>query len=250
MQQISLTLAAAQTKTYDIAGAYFEIIDSTGAINVNFVDRHGSRTKDGELLGVVSGTFLEGPYSRFEITDASGVANTVTVLFGFGRGGTRRQPGNVRVIDQGADKTSALTQFFTAGVMPATAAVFSIIGVQAGAKPCYIKRLAVAFGVAGRIRFYTATGIPTTTPASNPVNNKALGSAAAAAIRAQGTSLIDPPTVGELPGLSAYGVLPCAALILVEVPLTTPLKLPANTGLYAHGLTANTDLYIFADIEE
>lgn len=101
MQQITFALAAVDTKAFDISGTYFEIIDATGGVvSVNFSDSHGSRTKDGELLSVLSGTFLKFPgkgYSRFEVSNASGLPNTVTILYGFGEGGTRRSSGNVTI---------------------------------------------------------------------------------------------------------------------------------------------------------
>lgn len=100
MQTLTLTLAANAVASFDISGAYFEIIDSVGLVSVNFYDASGSRTKDLELQRVLSGFFVKGRYSRFEITESSGSAQTITVLYGSTEGGTRRSPGIVTVTNK------------------------------------------------------------------------------------------------------------------------------------------------------
>ena len=99
MQQITFQLGANETKTFDLAGRYFEIIDSAGPITVAFYDKNGSRTKELELGNVLSGTYVSDPFQRFEVSNPYGISQSITVMYGAGNGGTRRSPGVVSVID-------------------------------------------------------------------------------------------------------------------------------------------------------
>lgn len=149
MQQLTFQLTAGQTKVFDSAGCYFEIIDSTGTVNVNFTDSHGSRTKDGELLAVLSGTYLRQKYSRWEITDVSGATNQVTIFYGFGDGGTRRAPGIVSVVDGGKSRTLAGQAFI--GYMGNTVGANNIevqIFNPSATKRLVIKRLTLTCSIA------------------------------------------------------------------------------------------------------
>lgn len=99
MQNLRFTIAAGETKVFEIAGRYLEIIDATGPIDIGLYDRNGSQADDGK--GLLSGTYMETAYSKFELTSAS--AQTIELFLTDTRGGTRRQPGNVRVIDEITD---------------------------------------------------------------------------------------------------------------------------------------------------
>lgn len=107
MQFLPISLAATDTKVYDVAGNYFEIIDAVGPITVAFYDRNGTKAKDLELGLALSGAFVQGAYSRFEITNAFGYAQSIVIMYGAGVGGSRRAPGTVRVVDGEREKVLA-----------------------------------------------------------------------------------------------------------------------------------------------
>jgi len=99
MQNLRFSIAAGETKVFVIAGRYLEIIEATGPVTLGLYDENGSQTDDAK--DVLSGTYMEGAFSQFEIFSAS--AQTVELFLTATRGGTRRQPGNVRVIDEITD---------------------------------------------------------------------------------------------------------------------------------------------------
>lgn len=102
MELLTIQLAANETKQFRKAGAYCEIIDSQAAIGINFLSVLGGQT--GSIKGGLSGLYLEVDYGAFDITNGP-AAQTVTLLLcdAGESGGSRRQPGNVRVIDEITD---------------------------------------------------------------------------------------------------------------------------------------------------
>lgn len=124
MELLRIALAANETKQFAKAGRYFEIIESNYSITVQFNGANGAQSDS--IVGGLSGLFLEDPFSHFSVTNGA-VAQTVTLLLmEIGRGGSRRQPGNVSIVDNvGAGvQTQFLSdltvgQVFTAFVLPA-----------------------------------------------------------------------------------------------------------------------------------
>lgn len=141
MEILKFTIAAGESKRFEKAGRYIEIIDADQALSVFFYDENGGQSDDAQ--GVVSGLFVEGRYSAFVVSSVQ--AQTVTLLLSDGRGGSRRQPGNVSVIDRVSSVCQSLNvsntgAAFAANVVVAPAANVnglivraSICGVQAGA---------------------------------------------------------------------------------------------------------------------
>ena len=67
------TIAANAVLPRLFTGAYFNILSSTGPINV--------RTDEVNLRGLTAGQgFEEQPFARLELTDASGASNTITYV--------------------------------------------------------------------------------------------------------------------------------------------------------------------------
>jgi hypothetical protein len=96
MQNLRFNIAAGETKNFGaIGGAYMEIIEAAGPISIGLYDSNGSQSDDAR--DIYSGFYAEGKFSGFEVYSAS--AQTVELLITNGRGGSRRQPGNVKVID-------------------------------------------------------------------------------------------------------------------------------------------------------
>lgn len=122
MQTLRLSLAANETKQFDIGGSYFEIIDGVGAVDINFTDRSGSRAKDLEMLGALPGYFVAGSFMRFEVKNTLAQAQFVTVLYGNGVGGSRRIQGVVAVQDTARASSIADAEVFAAFAVPAPGA--------------------------------------------------------------------------------------------------------------------------------
>jgi hypothetical protein len=190
------------------------------------------------------------PFGDVTIFNPNAVAISGFIFIGDARFEDTRITGNVRVIDQGADKTLAGSQFFSTTYAGAAAAKFGIAGVLAGTKPLYIKRMTIASSAAGSLRLFTSTGAPTDTAASAALLNKMLGSAAASAVRWVGLAAAITPTGVELPGNVGYLNALVAASTPYELPLTTPIRIAPGQGFFAVGGVANSDVVATVDAEE
>lgn len=119
MEILTIAMQANQTRVFDRAGRYFEVIEAERPLSVWFYDQHGGRVDD--MLNARSGFFIEEPFSRFEVFSAS--AQAVRVMVTERRGGSRRQPGDVAVIESLSSQIST-----TRGGMNVTGA--TITGVS------------------------------------------------------------------------------------------------------------------------
>lgn len=125
MELFPVSLVAGQTQQFAKPGRYFEIIDSTGPIQIDFTGPNGNMTDN--VRGALSGLFLEGAYSHFALTSAT--TQTVNLLImETGRGGSRRQPGNVRVIDEILDSIT-----YTSVNLPTAIAAMNWVAIVAPA---------------------------------------------------------------------------------------------------------------------
>jgi len=107
VELVSFTFAAGETKRFERAGRYLEIIDSAAAIDIQLTDNEGGAVD--YATGALSGLYMESSFAA--ITMKSATAQTVTLLVTDGRGGSRRQPGNVVIVD----KVSSAVQTQAAG---------------------------------------------------------------------------------------------------------------------------------------
>lgn len=96
MEILKFTIAAGETKRFEKAGRYIEVIEADAALSLFFFDENGSQVADAE--GILSGLFVEESYRAFTVYSAT--AQTLTLMVTGGRGGSRRQPGNVRIINR------------------------------------------------------------------------------------------------------------------------------------------------------
>lgn len=247
MELLTITIAAGENKHFAKAGRYFEIIDAAYAVDVTMYSSAGSMTDFAK--GALSGIYIAADFVAFELR--STLAQTVTIMVSDRGGGSRRQPGNVRIIDNGADKTRALSQF--TGIINHTpgATRFAIAGVMAIGRELTLKRIVIGSNVTGNLVGYTCTGAPTLNAlGNNPLVNKYIGAPVANGARVYGDAAAATPTVGELPGRSGVGYFQVTASQSVEYPLTTPIVLPAGSGLVFVGPAANALVMMTIDAEE
>ena len=96
MEILKFTIAAGETKRFEKAGRYIEVLEADNPLSLFFFDVSGSQADDAQ--GIVSGLYIEAPYKAFTVASVS--AQSITLLIADGRGGSRRQPGNVAIIDR------------------------------------------------------------------------------------------------------------------------------------------------------
>lgn len=160
MQNLRFAMAAGETKLFEIAGRYLEIIDATGPVSIELFDANGGQSDDAR--DVLSGTYMTEAYSRFSVYSAT--AQTLELFLSSRGGGTKRQPGNVRVIDE----IGVNIQSMTGG--PAAAIGFStqqLLAPAANTKGFVIRSIAgyVQSGAAGvtNMRIVASPTAPTDT---------------------------------------------------------------------------------------
>jgi hypothetical protein len=158
VELLTFSIAAGETKTFMRAGRYFEIIEAAGSLNVELVGADGAQSDD--MRGAVSGMYSEGPYSQIEIS--SGQSQSVTVMLSDGRGGSRRQPGMVRVIDEITDALGVYRLLPALGVVAWTPT--AIIAPAANTKGIIVRgsEVLVQPGAGGTAQagFVTAKAVP------------------------------------------------------------------------------------------
>lgn len=248
MQNLRFSIAAGETKVFVIAGRYLEIIDATGPVTIGLYDKAGSQTDDAK--DILSGTYMQGEFSQFEIFSAT--AQTIELFLTQTGGGTRRQPGNVRVIDQSADQTAALNQFLAMNSV-SDGAKGVIVGLWAQTKPITIRSLQFGSNTTTAMAVVTGTTRPATGQGAAPApTNKMVGSAAAtSALAVSGTMAGALPVVAaDLPGVATVGYINAQANQLYSFPLKTPIVIPAGRFFgFATG-AAGASVQFTAEIEE
>lgn len=98
MELITHTLAAGGTARFERAGRYFELIEAAGRVSVELTGPQGELSED--MTNALSGFYSEEPFAGLTISNPESYAQTVRFMVSRGRGGSRRQPGNVTVIDE------------------------------------------------------------------------------------------------------------------------------------------------------
>lgn len=180
MQNLRFNIAAGETKVFVMAGRYLEIIDATGPVSIGLYDKAGSQADDAK--DVLSGTFMETPFSQFEISSTT--AQTVELFITETRGGTRRQPGVVSVVDGNRADVQSGKAFTLTSSYGGTAATFAAIGLwnPAGStKNAVVTEISVSAGASTSIQL----GLVSIAPANmdSATNNKLLGGATAAPVQ-------------------------------------------------------------------
>lgn len=97
LEILTVTLAANETKEFNIAGDYFELIDSTTyLINVDLLDSAG--VKVSSLKKISNGYFSKGAeYSILQISNTNGWQFDIKIAFGFGEVGSKSSASQVQI---------------------------------------------------------------------------------------------------------------------------------------------------------
>lgn len=249
MELLTITLAANETKQFARAGRYFEIIASDAAINVAFYGLGGGQTDS--MMNALSGLFLEDPYAAFSITN-SGAAQSITLLLmETGRGGSRRQPGVVSVVDQGAYKSGLGKQFVASFTRNSSSGAVGVVGgLKADTGSFAVKRLMLSSTTAGVLGLYFGSAAPTVNAGTTAqIVSKLATAPVATASRVYGDAATGVPTGAELPGVALIANVQVGANAYSEVPLTTPLILPQGYVLAVASLAVNRDVSMVFDFE-
>lgn len=109
MELLTFNIGPNETKRFERAGKHFEIIESAAPLNIELNGPNGERADD--MRAAVSGLFAELAYGSFEVENPNLFAQRVTIMTGAGRGGSRRSPGVVEVVDSARARVIADGQF-------------------------------------------------------------------------------------------------------------------------------------------
>lgn len=97
IELLTFTLAAGATAQLAKAGRYVEVIVADYPIaSLTLTDENGGQSAF--VRNALSGLYAEVPFKQLDIVNGS-TAQTITLLVTDGRGGTRRQPGQVSVVE-------------------------------------------------------------------------------------------------------------------------------------------------------
>lgn len=248
IELLTITLAANESKRFERAGRRIDVIDAAYPIaELALTDTNGGAA--GFLRNVDVGIFARLGFAGFAITNGS-TAQTVRVLVTDGDGGSNKQPGVVRVVDQGAEKTAALSQFLNSTRVAAQAAAVGLSVLLAGSRKVAIKRVQIAAGTAQAVLFGYGTGAPGTVLGSTAANNKRVGGAASSAIAYAATAATGTPTAPELPGYIFGGRVYVQDFVTIELALTTPILLQPGQCFLVNGGVINREVCGNFDFEE
>lgn len=239
-------MAAGETKVFVKAGRYFEIVDSSAAVTLAFYDKSGTQCDD--ATAVLSGFYFSESYAQFDIYSAT--AQTVEIFISSSAAGSKRQPGNVRVIDQSVDKTGSGNQYMQSVSQGASAGVVSLVNVAANGKTLAIKRLQFSSSVAGPVNIIYGTGVGTANATATAMRNKKVGSSSSTSQLGIGYTAALLPTAGEMPGANYWTFANVQANTAVELPLTTPIVISGTQFVGVSATVVNRDISVTVDCEE
>lgn len=152
MELLQFTIAANETKVFVRSGRYFEIIDAQAAINVDFqgID---AQSIDG-MRGALAGFFSEGPFAGFSVNNPTAASQSITLMISDGRGGSRRQPGLVQVVDGGRVRSISGQSFvaYAAVTTAAQRAHLQILNPAGSGRRTIIKTINVSTDTANVLR--------------------------------------------------------------------------------------------------
>lgn len=243
MQTQDITLALDETKQFDIGGAYFEIIEGAGALDVNFTNSDGSRGGDLEMLGALPGYYVVGPFSRFELRNRHTQPQTVRVMYGRGVGGSRRVQGAVATVDGGKINTIAGKTFMANVSVSPVAAQYPHL--QLWVPPgtvgkVHLKAFSVSSQDAGLINVRSAAAALLTFEGS--LASKLIGSAAHPTLQLRRENNV---AVLGTAGMAAFRVEANGTHRFI---LEEPIVIPEGFGVNFVHLTVNTALQVTVEL--
>ncbi len=176
MELLTFTIGASESKRFEKAGRYLEIIDAAGPLHIDMNDGSGNRADS--MRNALSGFYSEEPFSAFEVTNP-GAAQTVTIMITDRRGGSRRQPGTVSVIDGGRARTLSGASFIAPVIGAAVAAQNThaqLWNPNTATRRIVLKSITISSSVAGRMHIRIHNTAATTSWGT--MFNKNIGAAA------------------------------------------------------------------------
>lgn len=105
MRTVSVTLAAGESKPFNLLGNYFQLLETVAGVDVSFV-RHASIFSTAENMEFGFFSKPSGGFDGLEIKSAT--AQTIKFVVGFGDGGYNRTTGSVSIIGQQASFAQSL----------------------------------------------------------------------------------------------------------------------------------------------
>lgn len=198
MEIITETIAAGAVKRFERAGRYVEIIEATGRLNIELTGPNGDLADD--MRQAMSGFYSEEKFSGMTIENPETFQQTIRLMLSNGRGGSRRQPGTVRVVDQSAEKTLGGQQFYGSVRSNAGAGVVSFVGLHANGANVAVRAIVMQSNTAGEVMLGWGTGQGTALASSFTVPNKNIGGATGTVRRCTGNATSAAPSGAELPG--------------------------------------------------
>lgn len=244
MELITINLGANDVEQYRKAGAYMEIIDAAYPVDIDFNALYGGSGPT--IKQGLSGLYMRKQFGGFTIKNGATAQIVQLLVCDDGEdGGSRRQPGLVRVVDQSADKTKAGFQFVGSMTNQDVLTKVNIAGIKATTKTVIIKRVLLNSPTAGSSQLLILSGDPTINASIVvPMANNKLGTGAAclaASVKASSD---------VMPGAKSLGGMYLVANSPQEFPLTSPIVLPAGYILVANGVTADRAIGLIVDFEE
>lgn len=226
MQNFRFTIAALETKRFELAGRYLEIIESQGPVTINLSDKDGGRGD--AAANVRSGTFMASPFTGIEVFSAT--AQTVELFITETSGGTRRQPGTVNVVDGERDKVQQGVCFSGVADVPGAAGSGRVqVWNPAGSgRLVFVTAVTLGSSVADSWGLWTTTSQLGTAAPNAPQNHDSSGAGPVAALlRTDNTGV-------ALAGVKTYraGYVQASADRVVVLP--RPLLLRPGVGAVAY----------------
>jgi hypothetical protein len=228
------TIAAGETKVFAKQGRYLEVITASAGLDILMLGASGESAD--EMRGALSGFYAESPFSQLNVTNKGAGAQVVTLMVTDGRGGSRRQPGTVEVIDASRARALSGLAFCSANSNAANAGLSSLVQLRnLAASPyrIFLTGLWIHVTAAMNVRGgHSGFDYPSGTLT---VKSKTQGAFSGAHVSLQAATGSANPTTAIA---SELFVLPMAAGQLVKVPFAGPVLIAPTQGftLYTEGV--------------
>lgn len=145
------TIAAGEGKTFAKSGRYIEVIEAGSALDIFMLGPSGEIAD--EMRGALSGFYAEQSFQQLQIVNRSASTQTITLMITDGRGGSRRQPGIVTVVDQSRARSLNGDSFISSSAAVGVAANFCHLQLSCestSARRIFIQRMRInASGLCG-----------------------------------------------------------------------------------------------------
>ncbi|MFT3665577.1 hypothetical protein [Piscinibacter sp.] len=222
IELITVTLAANAVARIERAGRYIEVIDAQYTIaSITLTDDAGGQAAF--IRNCLSGIYAEIGFRAFDVVNGAS-AQTITVMVCTGRGGSRRQPGVVQVVDSSKARVLSNQSFMDFGFASSTAALAAQVQAwnPAGSgKRLIVQKVVVNMSVAGLLNISPSNAALTTL--RGQLSSK-LGGGASAASQVRTDQ-------AAVPGTSAKQAFGVSANTPINVLFADPVVLPPGYGL-------------------